>query len=200
MCKTLPVTKHVGYRRFCSPRAQAARSMSSKNSSVYNKAKELIQRAGKTKPGLVVLDLDYTIWPFWCEMYSPKQTHIAQLFPDSRDIIEACKASDIPMAVASRSPTPATAQAFLKALGLWKGYFDPILITPYVGKDQSHFPKLKSTLGTPYEDMLFFDDEHGNIRQVSKLGVTSILVSTGDGLSLRAFEQGLKLYAKSKES
>lgn len=96
--------------------------------------------------------------------------------------------------------------------------------------------QLKSTLGTPYEDMLFFDDEHGNIRQVSlsvnielflawsarliesptsmanlldetdtcvqvsKLGVTSILVSTGDGLSLRAFEQGLKLYAKSKES
>ncbi len=115
-----------------------------------------------------------------CEMYSPKQTHLAQLFPESRDIIEACKASDIPMAVASRSPTPATAKAFLKTLGespsastalhnklrpshviehgrkqyfliselknfsagLWEGYFEPILIIPYVGKDQSHFPKV----------------------------------------------------------
>ena len=146
--------------------------------------------------------------------------------------------------------------------GLWNGYFDPILIIPYVGKDQSHFPKvrgssivsipilsgrrrlfltsfklclvqLKSTLGIPFDDMLFFDDEHGNIRQVSlslqdsyssvptmcifkpscrvlrqtytcpqvsKLGVTSILVSTGDGLSLRAFEQGMKSFAKNKES
>ena len=50
-------------------------------------------------------------------MYSPKQTHLAQLFPDSRDIIEACRASDISMAVASRSPTPDTAKAFLKTLG-----------------------------------------------------------------------------------
>lgn len=50
-------------------------------------------------------------------MYNPKQTHVAQLFPESRGIIEACKDSKVPMAVASRSPTPPTARAFLRTLG-----------------------------------------------------------------------------------
>ncbi len=60
------------------------------------------------------------LWPSKlcrCEIYSPRQTHLAELFPESRDIIEACKASKTPMAIASRSPTPPTARAFLKALG-----------------------------------------------------------------------------------
>lgn len=50
-------------------------------------------------------------------MYSPKQKNVAQLFPESRDIIDAFKDSQIPMAVASRSPTPETAKSFLKTLG-----------------------------------------------------------------------------------
>ena len=71
----------------------------------------------RTSAGLVVLDLDYTIWPFWAEMYSPRETQMARLFPEAREVIEACRDSKIPMAVASRSPEPPTARAFLRALG-----------------------------------------------------------------------------------
>jgi hypothetical protein len=34
--------------------------------------------------------------------------------------------------------------------------------------------------------------------QVSKLGVTSVLVSTGDGVCLRSFEEGMAAYARNK--
>ena len=71
----------------------------------------------RTSAGLVVLDLDYTIWPFWAEMYSPRETQMARLFPEAHEVIEACRDSKIPMAVASRSPEPPTARAFLQALG-----------------------------------------------------------------------------------
>ena len=50
--------------------------------------------------------------------------------------------------------------------GLAQGYFKSIIIVPYVGKHEVHFPQLKKELGVEYEDMLFFDDEGGNIRQV----------------------------------
>ena len=50
--------------------------------------------------------------------------------------------------------------------GLAQGYFESIIIKPYVGKHEVHFPQLKKELGIEYEDMLFFDDEGGNIRQV----------------------------------
>jgi len=102
------------------------------------------------------------------------------------------------MAVASRSPTPRTAKSFLSHLGLAQGYFGSTLIIPHVGKHETHFPQLKKELGVEYQDMLFFDDEGGNIRQVSKLGVTSVLVSTADGVCLRSFEEGMTAFAKNR--
>lgn len=50
-----------------------------------------------------------------------------------------------------------------------QGVFEEILVIPYVGKDETHFPELKKRLGVDYRDMLFFDDEHGNIKSVSSL-------------------------------
>ncbi len=45
--------------------------------------------------------------------------------------------------------------------------------------------------------MLFFDDEMRNIREVSELGVTCIIVE--DGLTLEVFDHGLRQFA-AKES
>jgi hypothetical protein len=154
-------------------------------------------------------------------MYSPSQTHLAQLFPESREIIEACRASDVPMAVASRSPTPRTANSFLSHLGecftdssfrsrgwlplrgtdavvfaidheaaslagLAQGYFESILIIPHTGKHQTHFPRLKKELGIEYEDMLFFDDENGNVCQVIMCAVNSSLAPSRSCASLHS--------------
>eukprot|EP00933_Yihiella_yeosuensis_P035649 TRINITY_DN29240_c0_g1_i2.p1 TRINITY_DN29240_c0_g1~~TRINITY_DN29240_c0_g1_i2.p1 ORF type:complete len:224 (+),score=23.98 TRINITY_DN29240_c0_g1_i2:62-733(+) len=37
----------------------------------------------------------------------------------------------------------------------------------------------KASGGIPFTDMVFFDDQHGNIRSVSSLGVTSIVTPSG---------------------
>ena len=70
-------------------------------------------------PQCIILDLDYTIWPFYCEFVDIKKTtggedgddldlvrDAPRLYPDTMAIIEGIKAAGIKMAVASRTPTP----------------------------------------------------------------------------------------------
>lgn len=44
--------------------------------------------------------------------------------------------------------------------------------------------------------MLFFDDEHRNIKDLTKLNVTSILVK--NGMTMKALEEGLQVFANKK--
>lgn len=53
--------------------------------------------------------------------------------------------------------------------GLAQGTFEEILVIPYEAKDEVHFPTLRKSMGVAYSDMLFFDDEGGNIRSVRGL-------------------------------
>ena len=132
---------------------------------------------------------------------------IAKLFPETREILDAIKESDIKLAIASRSPTPDVAKTFLKEIGnphtfhphtcvlnsctdskcrrmstrmnflcvmrhvycagILNGYFEGMVIVPYVNKDRKHFPDLRQKLGIEFEDMLFFDDEQLQYRVVS---------------------------------
>ena len=95
------------------------------------------------------------------------------------------------MAVASRSPTPKVANAWLRKLGehpsacpsrswttepaqptsaaagLASGYFESVHIIPYTQKDTTHMPNIQKDTGVRFEDMLFFDDESGNISRVA---------------------------------
>ncbi|CAD7695298.1 unnamed protein product [Ostreobium quekettii] len=119
-------------------------------------------------PGMVVFDLDYCTWPFWCEMYTVSDT--PRLYPEAGDIIEAIKDSGVAFGVASRTPTPHVARAFLNRLGLTEKIDFLQLIPAADGfdqrsaqKDTAHFPNLKRDSGLPYSDMLFFDDEHKNV-------------------------------------
>jgi magnesium-dependent phosphatase 1 len=50
----------------------------------------------------------------------------------------------------------------------------------------------------PFEDMIFFDDDPKNIRDVSSLGVLSIL--TPDGVTREAWNKGLELFSRSEAS
>ena len=60
---------------------------------------------------------------------------------------------------------------------------------------QSHFQRLKTQFeDIHYSDMLFFDNEISNIRTVSKLGVKC--VHCPDGITLEAWNEGLKLFTK----
>ena len=52
-----------------------------------------------------------------CDMYTRHDTDVAQLFPETKDVLDALRDSNIKLAVASRSPTPDVAKAFLKKVG-----------------------------------------------------------------------------------
>jgi len=65
-------------------------------------------------------------------------------------------------------------------------------------KDQKHFPALQRETAVPYSQMLFFDDEPPNIRRVSKLGVTSVLVTTETGVNVDVLREGLQRFAEAQ--
>ncbi|OEL24638.1 hypothetical protein BAE44_0014347 [Dichanthelium oligosanthes] len=102
-------------------------------------------------PRLVVFDLDYTLWPFYCECRSKRDS--PSLFRHARGIMYALKEKGVDMAIASRSPTPDIAKVFIDKLEL-----------------QSMF-----------------------VAQVSKMGVTSVLVE--NGVNLDMFKLGLSNFA-----
>ncbi|GMH39539.1 hypothetical protein BSKO_07437 [Bryopsis sp. KO-2023] len=165
----------------------------------YAEALEAISTSSRL-PEVVVLDLDYCSWPFWCEMYTPDDT--PRLYPETRGIIDAVRDSNMKFAVASRTPTPHVARSFLKKLDLMDKIDNMQLIPASSGfdqtsaqKDKAHFPKIRQELGIDYGSMLFFDDEHKNILRVSKLGVCSILVDTSTGVDVAIFRQGLEKFA-----
>ena len=53
-----------------------------------------------------------------------------------------------------------------RGAGIAKGYFESVQLIPYTQKDTTHFPNIQRDTGVPYTEMLFFDDESGNITRV----------------------------------
>ena len=56
------------------------------------------------------------------------------------------------------------------------------------------FSRFQEQSGVKFQDMLFFDDEHRNIYDLSRLNVTCILVS--NGMTMKVLHQGLQTFAK----
>ncbi|KAJ9174963.1 hypothetical protein P3X46_013555 [Hevea brasiliensis] len=137
-------------------------------------------------PKLVVFDLDYTLWPFYCECSSKRE--MPSLYPHAKGILYALKDKRIDVAIASRSPTPDIAKAFLGKLSIKSMFVAQEIFSSWTHKTE-HFQRIHSRTGVPFKSMLFFDDEDRNIQAVSKMGITSILV--GNGVNLGALRQGL---------
>ncbi|CAJ1936137.1 unnamed protein product [Sphenostylis stenocarpa] len=142
-------------------------------------------------PRLVVFDLDYTLWPFYCEC--PSKNDTPSLFPHSRGILHALKHQRIDVAIASKSPTPDIATTYLHKLSIRSMFVAEEIFYSWTHKTD-HFQKILSKTGVPYNSMLFFDDDDNNIQQISKIGVTSILVR--NGLDLEAFRNGLAKFSQ----
>lgn len=142
-------------------------------------------------PRLVVFDLDYTLWPFYCECRSKRE--MPSLFPQAKGILYALKEKGIDMAIASRSPTSDIAKTFIDKLSLKPMFVAQEIFSSWTHKTD-HFQRIHTRTGIPFNSMLFFDDEDRNIQSVSKMGVTSILV--GDGVNLGALRQGLTEFSQ----
>ncbi|XWS45017.1 hypothetical protein CRYUN_Cryun15aG0099700 [Craigia yunnanensis] len=80
--------------------------------------KEALAIIGKFQnlPHLVMFDLDYTLWPFYCECCDEDEK--PYLYQDAKGILLAIKEKGIDVATASRSPTPEIAKIFLDKLGI----------------------------------------------------------------------------------
>ncbi|XP_010277501.1 PREDICTED: magnesium-dependent phosphatase 1 [Nelumbo nucifera] len=142
-------------------------------------------------PRLVVFDLDYTLWPFYCECRSKRE--MPSLYPHAKGILHALKDKGIDVAVASRSPTPDIAKTFLDKLGIQSMFVAQEIFSSWTHKTE-HFQRIHRRTGVPFSSMLFFDDEDRNIDAVSKMGVTSIFV--GNGVNLGALRQGLATFTQ----
>ena len=150
-------------------------------------------------PKLFVFDLDFTLWPFWVDTHvDPPFTRYQdevmdghgttiRLYRDVNDILRGLKHAKCLIAAASRTDAPKAAHDLLTALGI-DHYFDYKEIYP--GKKTAHFSKFKQSSGIDFHEMIFFDDEQRNIRDIGQLGVTCNLVL--DGMSPLELEHGLE--------
>eukprot|EP00250_Pteridium_aquilinum_P004234 c14460_g1_i1 orf=337-855(-) len=149
--------------------------------------------AASLLPRLVVFDLDYTLWPFYCECRSKKDN--PRLYREARGILNALQEKEVKMAIASRTPTPDIAQVYLNKLGLTNFFVDMQIFPSWTHKTE-HLNKIHQKTRIPFSSMLFFDDEDRNIQSVSQMGVTSVLVD--NGVNIKALQEGLTDYARSK--
>ncbi|XP_068653720.1 uncharacterized protein [Aristolochia californica] len=146
-------------------------------------------------PRLVVFDLDYTLWPFYCECRSKNE--MPSLYPQARGILYALKDKGIDIAIASRSPTADIAKKFLNKLGIQSMFVAQEIFSSWTHKTE-HFQRIHRRTGVPFNSMLFFDDEDRNIEAASKMGVTSILV--GNGVDCGALRTGLAHFSSNSNS
>ncbi|XP_009366312.2 magnesium-dependent phosphatase 1 [Pyrus x bretschneideri] len=142
-------------------------------------------------PRLVVFDLDYTLWPFYCECRSKRE--MPSMYPHARGILYALKEKGIGLAIASRSPTADIAKTFIEKLSVKSMFAAQEIFSSWTHKTD-HFQRIHTRTGVPFNSMLFFDDENRNIQAVSKMGVTSILVD--NGVNIGALRQGLTKYTE----
>ncbi|XP_059447001.1 uncharacterized protein LOC132178575 [Corylus avellana] len=142
-------------------------------------------------PRLVVFDLDYTLWPFYCECRSKRE--MPSLYPHAKGILYALKDKGIDLAIASRSPTADIAKTFLDKLSIKSMFVAQEIFSSWTHKTD-HIQRIHSRTGVPINSMLFFDDENRNIQAVSKMGATSILVDKG--INLTALQEGLTRFSE----
>ncbi|ODO06977.1 magnesium-dependent phosphatase-1 [Cryptococcus amylolentus CBS 6273] len=168
-------------------------------------------------PLLVAFDLDYTLWDLWIDTHvvpplKRKGDVINQLvdrrgqdlsfYREVPSILADLKHRRIHVAAASRTSAPELAREALSLLLVPApegdshvkalSYFNTLEIYP--GSKLRHFRELHRKTGIPYDQMLFFDDEHRNF-EVESLGVTMQLVPSS-GTDKKLFKQGLAQWRK----
>ncbi len=174
-------------------------------------------------PSLIVFDLDACLWtPEMFELSAAPTRYDAQrggvvagsdtvrLFPGAQAVLRRILTDErfgaVKVGVASSTTEPSYAARCLKSLPIdpsgARGECVADLVDyeeVYPGsKGRSHFPRLHTASGVPYDRMLFFDDcTYGdNVGEVTRNcpGVTG--VRTPSGLTVELFDRGLAAWAE----
>lgn len=104
---------------------------------------------------------------------------------------------EIQAAVASRTDEPEWAHFCMKNLVAGDGTtlsecFGELVEISYDNK-KVHFRRLHKRTGIPFEQMMFFDNEYGNIRSVQSLGVKCFY--TPNGMQQEHWEEAKKVFS-----
>lgn len=100
-------------------------------------------------------------------------------YPEALEVLEHWS-KKCEIAVASRTSYPEGAESLLQLFGFDK-YIKYKEIYP--GNKQTHFSRLKARSNFAASEMLFFDDESRNIRDIRNFGVESVLVDPDVGVT-----------------
>uniref|UniRef100_A0A4W5MMA5 Magnesium dependent phosphatase 1 n=1 Tax=Hucho hucho TaxID=62062 RepID=A0A4W5MMA5_9TELE len=147
---------------------------------------------------------DYTLWPFWVNTHGGPPFHKdkkgvvlnamrekIQLYPETVDILTSLHGQGIQIGVASRTDEVDGANQLLSLFNL-NQYISVKEIYP--GSKVPHFKKLQAYSGFKFSEMMFFDDEHRNITEVSQLGVHCVLVP--EGVTMKLVNEALLQFSR----
>ena len=175
---------------------------------------------GIPKPTLIVFDLDGCLWspemyellwqgrgagsPFTPigknEMQSNSGT-VVQLLGDVANVLQELhshpKWNYTQVGISSRTDEPSWAMELLQKFQLPKSkvplqtvFKGPIEIS-YDSKTK-HFERICKSTGVPFEEILFFDNEFGNCKSVSRQGVS--VCHCPDGVTRKAFDLAVESF------
>ncbi|MBN1500966.1 MAG: magnesium-dependent phosphatase-1 [Spirochaetes bacterium] len=144
---------------------------------------------------LVVFDLDFTLWNCggtWCDCTDPPYKIVNNqlqdragrrifLYDGMLSLLKTLNQMNIKTATASRTEEPAWAKSILMMLEIYD-FFQYHEIYP--GSKIRHFESLKARSGVSYENMIFFDDEFRNIKEIQALGVFAVYVQDSDRIDI----------------
>lgn len=167
-------------------------------------------------PGVIVFDLDYTLWPFFLDKHikrpisgrqTQKGTELVDrcgngklAYSDVTKILRTLKRcvdqrSGGYLAIASKSPRADYALEAVDIYG-WREFFSSFQI--YNLSKNHHMNAIKKELAlSGLDDVLFFDDNKNNVGPTASLGVCPFLVGV-EGLNMKAALQGLSQFSQHK--
>lgn len=156
------------------------------------------------KPKLIGFDLDYTLWPFWVDTHVDPPFHKdrkgqvldrynkkVKYYSEVPKVLEWLHSKGYVLAAVSRTGEIQGANQLL-ALFDWDKYFTYKEIYP--GCKITHFERIKAKSGAEFREMLFFDDEQRNKRDLATIGVHTVMVD--DGVTKNLVKQGLEQYSR----
>lgn len=108
-------------------------------------------------------------------------------YPETLQVLEHWS-KKCEIAVASRTSYPPGAESLLNLFGIDK-YIKYREIYP--GCKHTHFASLKKKSTFEYSEMIFFDDEMRNIRDLKKLGVESVLINSDVGVTMKIIQEAV---------
>ena len=169
-------------------------------------------------PSMVVLDLDFTVWPFDCGKYiqSPftltgwgivdKYYNKAEPYVHMRAILAFLVDNDVPIAICSRNPDMTSIESLMRCIqfnckrgliSMWDA-IPAERIHAYSsdgsGGKNKHFNALVQGTGVDLTKALFFDDLQENIVFARRRGITSVHLSTATGLNWAMMRLGLQRF------